>query len=150
MRTLLMVIALAATTPVLAESKETCLQRWKAADLDANGSYEEAIDSKDYSAPLKGKGEVSRDAFLTFCAQGDFSALQKPDNAAASRDFGKGDLTPGPALKRADAEKKLKSLGYGDVKDLALDAKGIWRGTASVGGRAMTVAIDPQGDVVSD
>jgi hypothetical protein len=55
-----------------------------------------------------------------------------------------------PALRKADAAKKLKSLGCGDVDDLILDNKGIWRGTAMVGGRKVTVAIDPQGDVLSN
>jgi hypothetical protein len=76
--------------------------------------------------------------------------MKLPSNTAASRDFGKGDLTPGPALQKADAEKKLKSLGYGKVNDLALDEKGIWRGTAVLSGKTVTVAIDPQGDVISN
>jgi hypothetical protein len=150
MRILSIAIALVAVTPALAESQEACLARWKAADLDANGSYQANLDNADYASALANKAEISRDEFLSLCKEDRFANIRVPDNPAASRDFGKGDLTPGPAMKKEDAAKKLKSLGYGDVTDLALDEKGIWRGTAVVNGEKKQVAIDPQGDVLSN
>jgi hypothetical protein len=122
----------------LAESDAECLARWKAADLDADGAFTASKDSKDYAEVLAGQGSISRDAFLDQCKAGRFSGLKLPDNAAAGRDLGKGDLTGGPPLERADAEKRLKALGYSDIK-LALDNDGIWRGTAIANQKAVNV-----------
>jgi hypothetical protein len=55
MRISLTLIALAVASPVMAETKDVCLERWKAADLDANGSYQASLDSADYAAALTGK-----------------------------------------------------------------------------------------------
>jgi hypothetical protein len=151
MRTLVVLLASAGMllpTAALAETDAQCLMRWKAADLDANGSFDPATDSKDYAASVGGSG-VSRDQFLEMCKAGRFAALKLPDNPAAGRDIGKGDLTAGPPLAEDVARKKLKALGYSDISNLALDDKGIWRGEAKIHDRSVSIAIDPQGDVIS-
>jgi hypothetical protein len=151
MRALVVSVALVAMAGgAMAESDAECLARWKAADLNANGTFEVATDSADYAAALSSEdGDTDRNRFLTLCKQGQFASIAKPDNPAAGRDMGKGDLTGGPPLSKAAALKKLEALGYRDVKDLALDAEGIWRGSVNVHGKMLSVAIDPQGDVVS-
>lgn len=93
---------------------------------------------------------MSRDTFLQMCKDGRFTATEKPSNSTAGRDIGRGDLTGGPPLSKGDALEKLAALDYRYIQDLSLDGKGIWRGTAVVNGNPTKVAIDPQGDVISE
>ena len=136
--------------PATAESNDLCLARWKAADLDANGAYDATKDSADYSQALAGEAQpVSKDRFLEMCRGGRFVSLNEPSNPAQPRDLGKGDLTPGKPLGKDDVMTRLRAQGYSDIKNLALDDKGVWHGEAEAGGRRVKVAIDPQGDIIS-
>lgn len=135
-------------TPALAESEEECRARWLTADVDGNGALDQ-LDSAEYLKILGAKGPVSRDDFIKRCQSGAFAALAKPNNVSETKDLGKGDITPGPALTKEDALKKLKASGFGDVTDLKVDSKGVWRGTGVANGKSVGVAVDPQGDIVA-
>lgn len=145
--------ALAASTlgvvSARADTEEECRARWRTADVDGNGALEASIDNPDYVKALNVTKPMSRDEFLKRCTGGAFAALPKPNNPAENKDLGKGDITPGPPLAKEDAQKKLKAVGYGDVTDLKLDDKGVWRGTGTVNGKQTPVAVDPQGDVLA-
>ena len=46
------------------------------------------------------------------------------------------------------ARERITEAGYADVTGLALDDKGVWRGTAMKDGRSVNVALDYQGNIV--
>lgn len=48
------------------------------------------------------------------------------------------------------AKDRLVEAGYADVKDLKLDDKGVWRGTATKDGKSVNVALDYQGNIVTE
>jgi hypothetical protein len=47
------------------------------------------------------------------------------------------------------ARHRLERNGFSGIESLAKDANGVWRGTARKDGRAVSVAIDYQGNVVA-
>ncbi len=60
-----------------------------------------------------------------------------------------GGTTPRPTLTEAQARTQLSGAGYGDVRELAGDGQGGWRGRAMRDGRLIAVAVDPQGQVTA-
>jgi hypothetical protein len=48
------------------------------------------------------------------------------------------------------ARARMEEKGFGNVTDLKKDDKGVWRGTATKDGKSATVALDYQGNVVSN
>ena len=48
------------------------------------------------------------------------------------------------------AKDRFADAGYADVTDLKLDDKGVWRGTAMKDGKSLNVALDYQGNIVSE
>lgn len=137
-------------TPAIAGQTESgdCFMQWKNADADRNG----VIDNGETSATQG----TTRDQFLASCVKGAKvdTPPGQPSQAGAKDDFykdlGKGDLTKGKnPFTEADARKRLETLGFGEVTDLKLDDKGIWRGTAVSKGERTAVGLDAQGDVVA-
>ena len=147
--------------PLQAATQQECLSLWKTADIDANGALTEAEDKGNYIAtavrrgrPLNQPQAISRDEFLQLCAENAFAASDAPASSpgpAASKDLGKGDLTPGAQpLNEADARKKLEATGFREIQDLKVGEDNIWRGTALANGQRQEVAIDAQGDIVAN
>jgi hypothetical protein len=52
------------------------------------------------------------------------------------------------SFTRAQAKSRIQRAGYSDVRALAKDRDGIWRGVASKDGATVHVALDYQGNVV--
>ena len=48
-----------------------------------------------------------------------------------------------------EARRRIEEKGFGQVSDLKKDDQGIWRGTTTKDGKTMGVALDYQGNVVS-
>jgi hypothetical protein len=48
------------------------------------------------------------------------------------------------------AKERITEAGYADVTDLKLDEKGVWHGTATKGGNSVKVALDYQGNIVTE
>lgn len=48
------------------------------------------------------------------------------------------------------AKERITEAGYTDVAGLTLDDKGVWRGTAMKDGKSVNVALDYQGNIVTD
>lgn len=126
-----------------------CFMQWKNADADRNG----VIDKGEGGTLVQG---TTRDQFLAGCVEG--AKLQQPPGTTSQegikddfyKDLGKGDLTQGKnPFSEAEARKRLESLGFGEVTDLKLDDKGIWRGVAVSKGERTPVGLDAQGDVVA-
>ncbi len=150
-KTILVCATLFCAGPTLAQQTldDDCFVQWKGVDADRNG----VIDKAEAGSQPEG---TTRDQFLASCAQG--AKLQqppgKPSEAGIKDDFykdlGKGDLTKGKnPFSEEEARKRFETLGFGEVTDLKLDDKGIWRGTAVSKGERMPVGLDAQGDVVA-
>jgi hypothetical protein len=147
------------TVQLRAAPQQECLSLWKTADIDANGALSAAEDKANYIAAAVRSGrsmqqpdEISRDEFLQLCAEDAFAASGAPaasPGPAASKDLGKGDLTPAAQpLSELDARKKLEASGVREIQDLKVGEDGIWRGTAIANGQRQDVAIDAQGDII--
>jgi hypothetical protein len=53
------------------------------------------------------------------------------------------------SFTEAQARERLEAHGYASVTDLKLDDQQIWRGKAMKGGASVAVALDYQGNIVS-
>ena len=53
------------------------------------------------------------------------------------------------SFTEAQAKSSMEKAGYSNVSGLIKDKDGIWRGTASKGSATVNVALDYQGNVVS-
>ncbi len=53
------------------------------------------------------------------------------------------------SFTEAEAKKRLESFGYSNVSPLHQDDRSIWRGTATKGGEQTAVALDYQGNIVT-
>lgn len=51
------------------------------------------------------------------------------------------------SFTEAQVRKRLEDAGYKEPKDLKKDDKGIWRGTAMMNGKAVSVGVDFKGNV---
>jgi len=54
------------------------------------------------------------------------------------------------SFTEGQARARIEGQGFTDVKNLAKDDKSIWRGTAMKSGASTRVALDYQGNVVSN
>jgi hypothetical protein len=54
------------------------------------------------------------------------------------------------SFTEGQARSRIEAKGFKDVSDLQKDDRGVWRGKASQDGKAMTVSVDFQGNVVSN
>jgi hypothetical protein len=54
------------------------------------------------------------------------------------------------SFTEAQARKRIEDQGYANVTNLKKDEKSVWRGTATRGGSSVAVAVDFQGNVVSN
>ena len=53
------------------------------------------------------------------------------------------------SFTEAEAKKRLESFGYTNVSALHQDAQSIWRGTATKNGKSGPIALDYQGNIVT-
>jgi hypothetical protein len=76
--------------------------------------------------------------------EGDTPAVATPDSKNATAPVeGANSFTEGQAKER------ITEAGYADVTDLTLDDKGIWQAKAMKDGKAMSVTLDYQGNIVA-
>jgi len=65
------------------------------------------------------------------------------------------DMTQAPLAKghnsftKGEASDRIQKAGYSDVKNLMLDADGLWQATAQQNGQSVHVALDYKGNVAS-
>ena len=75
---------------------------------------------------------------------GNTPAIAAPDSKSS------GVLVEGEnSFTESQAKERIAAAGYADVGALKLDDQGIWRGTASKGGKSTSVGLDYQGNVVA-
>jgi hypothetical protein len=148
MRTLAVLIAVAAVgvaSPSRAASDAECRELWTRADINADGvlSKDEAVR---YAALMRigerrvaTEGTITRSEFFDACRADVYAPVRFDADAPLS---GASSFTEGQATDRA--------IGYGAVDHVTAMQKGedgVWRGTASRGGKTVQVAVDYKGNV---
>jgi len=135
------------SVPAFAATDEECNTMWKRADANNDGTLNGAEATR-YAAWMRvnGKGApadsmIGKSVFMDNCKSGVFTAAAVDEGAPLE---GANSFTEGQAQDRALA------AGYTDVSMLTKDDKGIWRGTATIDGKASKVAVDYKGNVVSN
>lgn len=142
------VLALAClSAPAFAMSEPECTDLWKKADANSDGVLSDAETGR-YLAGMRmhqvripEDGRIDQQVFMDNCKRDVFKTAAN-DPAAPLK--GANSFTEGQAKDRALAR------GYTDVSALKKDDAGIWRGTATMDGKEVGVAIDYKGNVVSD
>ena len=108
---------------------------------------------------LAADGRVDEAAFLSACTAGVFNSVKpmvgagKPmmDAGAPAKpmmDAG-APLAGANSFTAAQAKDRIEKAGFTAVTGLAKDKDGIWRGTASQGGKPVAIALDFKGNVVA-
>lgn len=121
-----------------------CTAAYLAADTNNDGYISEAEGARYFAfyrvanKPVT-DGKLMKDAFITDCKAGVYDAASSEEGAPLE---GANSFTEGQAIDRVVAH------GGADVAAMAKDDKGVWRGTATVGGAKKNVAVDYKGNVV--
>lgn len=142
----LLLASLAVSTASLAASDDECQSQWKRADANSDGVLSDQEAAR-YAAAMRianrqgsTDGRITQAEFMEACRADTFSE-QKADPGAPLK--GSNSFTEGQAKDRALAH------GVENVSPLKKDDDGIWRGTASQGGKSVQIAIDYKGNVVT-
>jgi hypothetical protein len=140
------ILPMAIVSPSLASTEAECASAWKTADVNSDGVLTE-IESKNYGASLRAANKtvpekgIDETLFLQNCKDGVFASA---DAAAGAPLKGANSFT------EAQAKDRITGKGLTGVSELKKDADGIWRGTASEGGKAVNVSVDFKGNVVTN
>lgn len=76
---------------------------------------------------------------------GDTPAVATPDSKNATAP-----VEGANSFTEEQAKERIVEAGYADVTGLTLDDKGVWRGTAMKDGKSVNVALDYQGNIVTN
>lgn len=131
----------------LAASDADCAAQWKSADGNSDGvlvgpeadRYLAYYRVRAQVTPAEGK--ITQDAFLQACKNDVFMA--KAPEAGAP-------LKGANSFTETQAKDRALAAGLISVSSLVKDGDGIWRGTAMKDGKAVKVAVDFKGNVVSE
>jgi hypothetical protein len=125
---------------------EECTAAWTAADANGDGQLN-ADESARYVAALRvaehpapSDGAFTQPVFLENCSAGYFDVATAEPGAPFE---GANSFTEG------QAQDRILAAGYTSVSTLVQDDVGIWRGTASMQGKSVNVAVDYKGNVVA-
>jgi hypothetical protein len=146
---LAMLVACCAALPAAAwgASEADCAAQWKSADGNGDGvlagpeadRYLAYYRVRAHVTPADGR--ITQQDFMKAC-QSDVFMAKAPEAGAPLK--GANSFTEGQAKDRAVA------AGFTSVSVLNKDGDGIWRGTAMKDGKAVKVAVDFKGNVVSE
>lgn len=134
-----------AGTPTAAVSAADCAAGFARLDADGNGFVSQTEAPRETARAsidgiVPGDDGLTEDEFTRICTSAVWSQ-QTPEAGAPFE--GANSFTEEQARERAIAWNVTA------VSALALDDQGIWRGTGTVGGNAVSVAIDFKGNVVT-
>lgn len=129
-----------------AASESDCAAQWKSADGNSDDvlagpeadRYLAYYRVRAHVTPVDGR--ITRDDFMKAC-QSDVFMAKAPEPGAPLK--GANSFTEGQARDR------IVAAGFTSVSSLAKDGDGIWRGDAVKDGKAVKVAVDFKGNVVS-
>ena len=145
--TMVALAAMGLAAPAWAVTDAECQDLWKKADANSDGvlSDREAIRyvalMRIGNRTMATEGRITQAEFMDAC-KADTYAPRKTDEGAPLK--GANSFTEGQAKDRAIAHG-----GVDSVSDLKKDDDGIWRGTASQGGKSVQIAVDYKGNVVT-
>ena len=130
-----------------AASETDCAAQWKSADGNNDGvlvgpeadRYLAYYRVRAHVTPVDGR--ITQQEFMKSC-QSDIFMAKAPEPGAPIK--GANSFTEGQAKDRVVA------AGFTGVSSLAKDGDGVWRGNAMKDGKAVKVAIDFKGNVVSE
>jgi hypothetical protein len=134
-----------ADTATPAPTAAECEAQFKALDTDANGTLTEAEAPQAFAHARVANqtvadGGYSKDDYLKACAANDYGRPVPVEGAPLQ---GANSFTEGQAKDRATA------WGVTGVSAMTKDDKGVWRGTGTVDGANVSVAVDYKGNVVT-
>lgn len=95
------------------------------------------------TSPMGTIGTTSGTGVSTSAAPAAVTTTAEPSRTTEAPVPGANSFTEGQARSR------IEERGFADVKDLKKDDKGVWRGMATKDGRSVAVALDYQGNIVS-
>lgn len=122
-----------------------CDAQFKAMDTDANGYLSETEAAQVYASGRLADVKVDEkgydhDAFVKICTDNTY-ARKTPEAGAP--------FEGANSFTEAQAQDRALAWGVTGVSALTKDDKGVWRGTGTVDGAAVSVAIDFKGNVVT-
>jgi hypothetical protein len=133
-------------SPALAMTETECADMWLQADANSDGTLT-AAESERQAAwmrmaekPMAADGTMNEAMFKENCMANVFATAKLDEGAPLE---GANSFTEGQAKDRVIA------AGMTAPSTLTKDEKGIWRGTATEGGKSMQVAVDYKGNVVA-
>lgn len=132
--------------PAFAASDAECQEMWKKADANGDGNVSggEAIRYMSFmrvaGMTVATEGTITQAEFMNAC-KADAYKVKQADAGAP--------LKGSNSFTEAQAKDRIIAQGMNNVSGLTKDGDGIWRGTAEQGGKAVQVAVDYKGNVVS-
>ena len=145
---LAVLVAACAVLPATASamSETDCAAQWKSADGNGDGvlvgpeadRYLAYYRVRAHVTPVDGR--ITQQDFMKAC-QSDIFMAKAPEPGAPLK--GANSFTEGQAKDR------IVAAGFTSVSSLAKDGDGVWRGNAMKDGKAVKVAVDFKGNVVS-
>ena len=114
-----------------AASEADCAAQWKSADGNSDGVL----------VGPEADGRIDQKSFMQAC-QSDVFMAKAPEAGAP--------LKGANSFTEAQAKDRALAAGLTSVASLVKDGDGIWRGSAMKDGKAVKVAVDFKGNVVSE
>lgn len=139
-------VMLASTSVAFAETDAECASAWVIADANKDGIVTEQESGRTFAAlrianKPASDGKLTRAAFLVHC---------KADLLVSVRMEAGGPLAGANSFIERQATDRAVAAGLTNVSTLTKDSNGVWRGTASAGGKSVNVAIDYKGNVFAN
>jgi hypothetical protein len=140
------VACLVLSGPALAMTDIECATLWKIADINGDGKLT-GTEGDRYLAmmrianqPAGANGTLTESVFQESCKT-DFFKIADADIGAP--------FAGANSFTQSQAKDRVVAHGMSMPASLALDDKGIWRGTAMQDGKSVHVAVDYKGNVVA-
>ncbi|MEQ1696971.1 MAG: hypothetical protein ABL901_14135 [Hyphomicrobiaceae bacterium] len=129
-----------------AMSDADCAAAWTKADANTDGKLTESEGARYYAGMRVANkpvtdGALTKEAFAENC-KADVFAMATPTAGAP--------LEGANSFTEAQAKDRAAAAGLSNVSALKKDDKGVWRGTATEGSKAVKVAVDFKGHVVAN
>lgn len=134
------------SAPAFAMTETECVDMWKQADANADGTLT-AAEGERYAAwmrladkPMLADGTINEPAFKENCLADVFVSASVDEGAP---------LEGANSFTEEQAKDRIIAAGMTAPAVLTKDDKGIWRGTATQGVKPVNVAVDYKGNVVA-
>ena len=139
-------LVLASDIASAAMTEAQCAAAFKSADANSDGVLSETEGRRYFAAmrvaqkPMAGNS-MTQAAFMENCKADVFVVTNKDPGAP---------LPGANSFTEAQAKDRAMAAGLSNVSALVKDDKGVWRGTATDGGKSHNLAVDFKGNVVAN